>query len=76
MKYPEHEKMKAVRDKSEPIGEFLDNCKYTLCETVDNNFVPVGKTIEKILAEYFNIDLNKIEQEKQQMIKELQELNK
>lgn len=29
--YPEHEKLAAVREESQAIGEFLDGCGYVLC---------------------------------------------
>ena len=38
------------------------------CGYVENALMPVTKSIESILAKYFNIDLDKIEKEKQQML--------
>lgn len=77
-KYPEHDKLKAISDDSQTIGEFLDNCGYTLCEFRESptlsdysEFVPLRKSIQDVLAEYFGIDLNLIEKEKRAMLEEL-----
>lgn len=74
--YPEHEKLSAISAESQAIGQFLDEGTYTLCE-VDkyDRFVPVGKSIQEILADYFGIDLNKIEAEKRQMLDEIRGAN-
>lgn len=53
--YPEHEKLAAVADESQAIGEFLDSCPYVLCRVVPegNNGEPryidivTGETREK-----------------------------
>ena len=85
MKYPEHEKMKEVQEDSQIIGEFLEWLKseYELCifrEGIDNclaceeeidGYIPVSLKIEKILADYYDIDLDKIEKEKRQMLEEI-----
>ncbi len=75
--YPEHEKLQAISDVSQEIGEFLDCGRWTLCELRDagtrawngtaiQNFQPVN--IQDALAEYFGIDQKKIEAEKRQML--------
>lgn len=97
-KYPEHEKLHAVHDKSQVIGEFLDSqgvfnrmiwmdryekedvYAYFPCEdesrVVDPGYVnPEGwvldhRPIEKVLAEYFDIDLDRLEAEKRQILDE------
>lgn len=71
--YPEHDKVKAIQDESQAIGAFLDNSGYTLCE-VDadlNRFVPIYRSIERILADYFGIDLDELEREKRAMLDSL-----
>jgi len=75
---PECEKLHAVKDKSQAIGEFLDWLKnekhYFIAERVvdfiheDSDLMPVWTSIEELLAEYFEIDLNKVEQEKRQLL--------
>mgnify|MGYP001606688616 CR=1 FL=1 len=83
--YPECEKMLAVNDKSQTIGEFLDWLgtikNYTICQfTTDDDesgeeFIPVCESIEKLLAQYFEVDLNKIEKEKRDMLKWMRKMN-
>ena len=79
-KYPEHEKLHQVKDKSQAIGEFLDwlgnerEPRAQLCELVksedteDYEFTPIVKNIQMILAEYFKIDLEKLEKEKRDIL--------
>lgn len=94
--YPEHEKLKAVKDDSHKIGEFLewiDSQQLTICETYhdpaharrrlgrpspgqpcelrDGEYFPTRHSIQTLLAKYFDIDLKKIEEEKQMMIERL-----
>jgi hypothetical protein len=79
---PECDKMLAVRDKSQVIGEFLDwlgeqgitLARYTEdTEVKMDRLVPVYTSIDKILAEYFDIDLDKVEQEKRTILKALRQ---
>jgi len=83
MIYPEHEKLAAISDQSQTVGEFLDFSGYVLAEWGDENssgtpnphrLYPIYN-IERILAEYFHIDLNKIEQEKRQMLEDIRNEN-
>lgn len=79
MKYPEHQKLKAVKDESQALGEFLDWLKQkeiTLCQysRADLEYLPVIQRTDQVLADYFEIDLDKIEQEKQTMVKALHAL--
>lgn len=79
----EIEKMLAVKDKSQTIGEFLEwlpSKGYVLCEwvtrckgTSSEWYEPVmyGKPINEILAEYFEINLNKVEEERQALLDEI-----
>lgn len=82
-KYEEHDKLGAVMDRSQAIGEFLETSGYILCKNqrmgsfngVDEYaLVPVSKSINEVLADYFDIDLKKIEAEKRQMIEELRRM--
>lgn len=85
-KYPEHEKLKLVKDKSQLIGEFisewLPSQGYTICETYndpdslrDGEFLPARVRPEELLARFFDIDLKKIEEEKRAMLEEQRRLN-
>lgn len=74
----ELEKMTAVQDRSQEIGEFLDwlacvkgldLCRYDGEKT--ERWWPAGITAEKLLAEYFGIDLNKAEEEKRAILAQM-----
>lgn len=89
--YPEHEKLSAVQEQSQAIGEFLDGCGYTLCKVMyhapwngigalsdepnsndsTGRFTPVMKTVEQVLAEWFEIDREVLEKEKRAMLEAL-----
>ncbi len=79
--YTEHEKLKAIKDQSEAIGQFLEwqtSKDRDLCQfnSKHDDYLPLFHgSIEKILAEYFEIDLQKLEEEKRQMIEECRKLN-
>lgn len=121
--YPEHDRLRAVADESQAIGEFLVFGGYTLCkvrEEGDNGepryiwtdlgqqlrrepeadqhptaydcdcgyaernpaydswgsgFEAVGQSIQQILADYFEIDLGKIEAEKRAMLDAIRAMN-
>lgn len=76
--YPEHEKMHAVKEQSQAIGAFLDDPNTgQLCEFNDEmgEFLPTHKTIERTLADYFDIDLDKIEAEKRDMLDKMRAAN-
>lgn len=109
--YPEHDKLSAISDKSQAIGEFLEwmsgqgiqrmrwredltdrilcpnisdvhsRCSPTICDgdglltiTVED-WVPDGRSIQTLLAEFFEIDQDKIEAEKRAMLDGLREAN-
>ncbi len=84
--FPECEKLQKHQEKSQIIGEFLDWLKndqgYVIAHwdeglhrDDDDQLYPCAKTIEQLLAEYFNIDLNKVEKERQQIIESLRGKN-
>jgi hypothetical protein len=76
---PECDKMQAVQSKSQVIGEFLEwlNGKYVIAQWVEvegykeEQLLPAHTVIEKLLAEYFEIDLEKVEAEKREILEEL-----
>jgi hypothetical protein len=78
--YPEHQKMMDCRDDAFIIGAFLEDGPYMLGEYLSferggfpprEEFVPVSKGIQAVLAEYFEIDLDVIEQEKRAMLEKI-----
>lgn len=85
--YPELEKMKSVRGKSQALGEFLDwlreeksvclakphrhsgSCRdpeesFLVCGVEDGELLPFHYSMERLLAEFFGIDLRKVEAER------------
>jgi hypothetical protein len=76
---PECEKLSAVAEKSNVIGEFLEWLQSDEGYVIGYWDEPYGgytreyKHIEKWLAEYFEIDLNKVEQERRALLEWLRE---
>lgn len=91
--YPEHEKLQAVREKSQAIGEFIEWLQGTKHYVIaqwqqvdpdtepgelsgaDEGLFSASFSIETLLAEYFEIDLKKLEQEKQKMLEDMRKAN-
>lgn len=86
VKYPECEKMLEIREESQSIGQFLDwlqsdrrvilseycadvECQF--CEESEERLMSVKLNMETLLAEYFNVDLEKVEKEKLTMLEKL-----
>lgn len=92
--YPEHEKLHAIKDQSQAIGECLEWLGHTknwvladephqhdpdecysgsmrICDIRKGERIPASYNIQSLLAEYFNIDRNKLDAEKEEMLKEL-----
>lgn len=75
--YPECEKMAAVKDKSQLIGEFIewmrDEQGFEICirSWYSREYIPMGMTIKILLAKFFDIDLNEVEKERRQMLGEM-----
>jgi hypothetical protein len=82
-RYPEHKRLSLVVDESQTIGEFLDfglaEQGLVLAEQSDlarpSRLLPTSKSIPSILARYFEIDQDKIDKEKGQMIDALAKMN-
>lgn len=79
--YPEHDKLTEIADQSHAVGQFLDEFLpskgYVLAyvpEQYDHTLVPVQRTINSLLAEYFEIDQDKIEAEKRAMLDSLRKI--
>lgn len=76
----ECDRLATVSGDSQTIGEFLDWLQHerakavTLCILSDyDRFVPLRVRIEQLLAEYFEIDLDKVERERRGVLAALQE---
>jgi len=79
---PELYKLSAVAEESQKIGEFLDwmeSRHYQICGWINGNsdehghYSPIRLSDEQLFAQYFNIDLQKVEQEKQALLAWLRE---
>jgi hypothetical protein len=90
---PETDKMLAVKDNSQAVGEFIEwlgrnkmvIARYASKEdewadegeervatgVKEGDLLPVYTSIEKMLAKYFKIDLDKVEKEKRQILEDL-----
>ena len=72
--YPEHDKLAKIRDKSQAIGEFLEWLQEKgihLGRYVDDystHMDTLDSQTNDLLAEYFEIDLNVLEDEKRAML--------
>jgi hypothetical protein len=87
MDYPEHEKLKLVRHKTQFVHDFLEQCGEEgvgLCRATDNpnsrgdsDYCPIHRTErDKILYEFIQVDPNKLEKERVQMLDECRKNNK
>lgn len=68
VKIPELEKMSKVRETSQTVGAFLDWLFY------NGHIKRTAKFrggMEEILAKYFDIDLNKVEEERRALLEEI-----
>jgi hypothetical protein len=94
---PECEKMRAVKEKSQAIGEFLewlnaekgvhlaqyhehtraclDIDAHLVCGVSEQHMLLWNYNIERLLAEFFDIDLNTVEEEKQALLDDLRARN-
>jgi len=75
--YPQHEKLDAVKDLSQAIADFLDwlNSEKGIFlasyGNIDSNWLTPDITAkDRLLAEYFGIDLDALEAEKRAMLAE------
>lgn len=91
--YPEHQKLQAVREKSQAIGEFLewllsikgfrlakwmkvpDESEFASETDEVDALVQQSIDVNKLLAEYYDIDLDKLEAEKMAMLEDLRKQN-
>lgn len=76
MKYPEHEKLAEVKDRSQAVGEFVDwlaqTKKIHLAVWMNETEMTYAREpITDLLAEFFEIDQKKLEDEKRAMLDEM-----
>lgn len=78
--YPEHDKLTAVKDQTQAIGEFMDwladDGVFLARYQEDSKYAwPIHRPITDLLAEWAGIDQNKIEAEKRQMLEQIRAAN-
>lgn len=72
--YPEHTRQAAILGDAEVIGRFIDEGGYMLAENrvmdgwPEPRLITTSKSTQQVLADYFGIDLDKIETEKRAML--------
>lgn len=76
--YPEHEKMKSVHAESQAVGRFIEwlgehGIRLCVCQPLSDRYHPIAITTTRLLADYLDIDLKKIETERQAMLAEIRE---
>ena len=81
MESPECEKMVAVQEKSKELTKFVDWLReqgYAICEEriykgsyPEEQWVPLKKSFEQLFADYFGIDLKKVEEERRALLEEI-----
>lgn len=94
--YPEHEKLKAIADKSQAVYDFIEWCSYEKsihlaehyclrdshpdhpgCEEgeceMSSYMVGTFRSIDSLLAEFFQIDMQAIDREKRAMLESIRE---
>lgn len=78
-KYPEHQKLKAIQGKSQSICEFVEwlsekNIQLAVLEE-SGDYSPPVRNLTSLVAEFFDIDMKKIDAEKDAMIEEIRRAN-
>jgi len=80
--YPEHAKLRDVKYQSQKIGEFIEwlgEQSMAVCHfdgsLNHSNYWPANEPINKLLARFFGIDLDKLEDEKTAMLDAQRVLN-
>lgn len=77
--YPEHDKLSAVKDQTQAIGEFVDwlhdEKEIVLARLDDCGRAYGAGSLLDLLAEWAGIDLDKIEAEKREMLETLRAAN-
>lgn len=75
---PEHDKLRAVSDKSQVIGDFIVWLGFhgvVLARWGEYDLEPINRSVDTWLAMYFGIDLKKLEAEKRALLDEVRKLN-
>jgi hypothetical protein len=79
--FPEHDRLDMIKDKSQTIGDFVmvflpSKGIYLSTLGMDaDTLLPNMTPIQDLLAEYFGIDRNRLDQEKLKMLDQIREAN-
>lgn len=77
--YPEHEKLKALQGANQIVGNFIEwlgEAGYVIAKYDDiGDLWSANRSIDRLLAEHFEIDLDKLEEEKVAMLEEIRKAN-
>lgn len=79
--YPECEKLSNISDQSQLIGNFLEwasgTQEFHMCiySGHSEEYLPIGMATERLLAKFFKINLDKVEEERRQMLDEVRKSN-
>jgi hypothetical protein len=79
---PECEKLRAIAPVSQKVGEFIEwlqtDKSIVFCKAVDDSdydsdetYVPFSINIQSVLAEFFGIDMDKVERERSALLESL-----
>ncbi len=80
-KTPELDKIQEYKEVSQELGCFIDwlssDLSIPLCKWEDElqDYYPVHRSIESLLAQYYDIDLNIVEEERRAILDYLSEQN-
>lgn len=74
--YPEHARLREVQQKSQAVHEFVYGLNekgiFLAHRLVGSDTVyPINKNLTELVAEFFEIDLKKLEEEKLDMLEEM-----
>lgn len=72
---PQHDRLRVVKDKSQAIHEFLleflPEKDISLGQWTGRRYLPVTKSVTALVAEFFEIDLDELENEKRRMLQDI-----
>jgi hypothetical protein len=72
---PQCDRLREVQEKSQAIHEFI--LEFLIAKGIEfghfrgRSFVPISRSVGDLVAEFFEIDLNELENEKRRMIRDM-----
>lgn len=80
IEYPEHDKLRAVKDQTQAAGEFVEWLRgegYVIAQHPEDRdaLYPANTPLEDLLAQWQDIDRDALEREKRAMLDILREMN-